>query len=130
MLRVTMVKQPSTMRADSTKKQPIMPTRLGHTRFTPDLPRTKRPWRTWKSTARSNRLRFGLEAAPVGGLFHRRYPIIGTTGLFQLKSGRTSAPRLPQGEEMKRASTSVSRTSSGQWSPLIAVEWLQVESEQ
>jgi hypothetical protein len=29
MLRVTTVKQLSTMRADSTKKQPIMPTRLG-----------------------------------------------------------------------------------------------------
>jgi hypothetical protein len=25
-----------------------------------------------------------------------RYPIIGAVGLFQLKSGRTSAPRLPQ----------------------------------
>jgi hypothetical protein len=62
----------------------------------PDITQTKRPRRIWKSTARSNRLRFGLEAASVGGLFHQRYPIIGTTGLFQLKFGRTSAPRLPQ----------------------------------
>ncbi|WP_371260559.1 hypothetical protein [Bradyrhizobium sp. Ec3.3] len=39
-----------------------------------------------------------MPAASVGpfcGELHR-YPIAGTTGLFQLKSGRTSTPRLPQ----------------------------------
>jgi hypothetical protein len=33
--------------------------------------------------------------------FHR-YPIIGTVGLAQLKSGRTSAPRLPQAERWQK----------------------------
>ena len=43
---------------------------------------------------------------------------------FQLKSGRTSAPRLPQAVQTKRGSISDSRTSSAQASPLIASEWL------
>jgi hypothetical protein len=42
-----------------------------------------------------------------------------------LKSGRTSAPRLPQALQVKRGSTSESQTSSGQLSPLIAIEQLQ-----
>jgi hypothetical protein len=42
-----------------------------------------------------------------------------------LKSGRTSAPRLPQAEQVKRSSMSDSLTSSGQQSALTATEWLQ-----
>jgi hypothetical protein len=59
-----------------------------------------------------------------------RYPIIGTTGLFQLKSGRTSAPRLPHDEQVKRGLMSDRRTSSRHASPLIATEWLQWWSAQ
>jgi len=40
-----------------------------------------------------------------------------------LKSGLTSARRLPQAAQTKRGS--MSRTSSGQPSPLIATEWRQ-----
>jgi hypothetical protein len=50
-------------------------------------------------------------------------PIV--VALFQLKFGRTSAPRLPQAEHTNRVSRSESRASSGHWSPLIAIEWLQ-----
>ena len=32
-------------------------------------------------------------------------PIIGNVGLFQLKSGRTSVPRLPHNEQVKHAGT-------------------------
>jgi hypothetical protein len=46
-------------------------------------------------------------------------------GLFQLKSGLTSAPRLPQAAQTKRGSISDSRTSSGQRSAFIAMLWLQ-----
>jgi hypothetical protein len=42
----------------------------------------------------------------------------------QVKFGRTSAPFRPQAWQVKRGSISDSRTSSGQLSPLIAVEWL------
>jgi hypothetical protein len=43
-----------------------------------------------------------------------RYPIsAGTVDLFQLKSGRTSAPRLPQAAQAKRGSISDSGISSG-----------------
>ena len=43
-----------------------------------------------------------------------RYPIgAGTVDLFQLKSGRTSAPRLPQAAQTKRGSISDSGISSG-----------------
>ena len=48
MLRVTTVKQLSTMRADSTKKQPIMRIPPGDTRFTLDITQTKLPSRTWR----------------------------------------------------------------------------------
>jgi hypothetical protein len=44
---------------------------------------------------------------------------------FQLKFGRTSAPRLPQALHTNRSSMSDSRTSSGHASPLMAIEWLQ-----
>jgi hypothetical protein len=40
------------------------------------------------------------------------------------------SPALPQAEQMKRASTSLSRISLGQRSPLIAVECLQWKSDQ
>jgi hypothetical protein len=53
-----------------------------------------------------------------------RYPIIGTCGLSQLKSGRTSAPRLPQALHTKRGSISDSRISSGHRSPFIVTRWL------
>jgi hypothetical protein len=43
----------------------------------------------------------------------------------QSKSGRTSAPRLPQAVQTKLPSISESRTSSGHLSPLTAVQWLQ-----
>ena len=55
MLRVTTVKQLSTMRADSTKKQPVMHTPQGDTRFTLGITQTKPPRLTWKNTARSSR---------------------------------------------------------------------------
>jgi hypothetical protein len=42
--------------------------------------------------------------------------------LDQLKSGLTSAPRLPQAWQISRASMSDSLTSSGQASLLIAIE--------
>jgi hypothetical protein len=42
-----------------------------------------------------------------------------------LKSGLTSARRLPQAAQTKRGSMSESRTSSGQPSLLIAIEWRQ-----
>jgi hypothetical protein len=42
----------------------------------------------------------------------------------QLKRGLTSPPRAPQAWQVKRDSISDSRTSSGQSSPLIAVQWL------
>ena len=45
--------------------------------------------------------------------------------LFQLKSGRTSASRLPQARQTNCAAMSDERTSSGRGSPLIATEWLQ-----
>ena len=43
----------------------------------------------------------------VGGIGYR-YPIIGTGFSFQLKSGRTSAPRLPQAVQTKCGSRSES----------------------
>ena len=52
--RVTTAKQLSTTRADSTKKQPIMHTPPGHTRFTPGITPTKLPRLIWKNTARSS----------------------------------------------------------------------------
>jgi hypothetical protein len=51
-LRVTTVKQLSTMRADSTKKQPITHTSQEDTRFTLGITQTKPPWLIWKSTAK------------------------------------------------------------------------------
>ncbi len=54
MLRATTVKQLSTMRADSTKKQPIMLTPPEDTRFTLGTTQTKPPWLIWKSTAKSS----------------------------------------------------------------------------
>jgi hypothetical protein len=45
--------------------------------------------------------------------------------LVQLKSGHTSAPRLPQAWQTNRPSMSDSLTSSGQWSALTAIKWLQ-----
>jgi hypothetical protein len=53
-----------------------------------------------------------------------RKPIALTGTLSQLKSGRRSAPRLPQVLQVKRGSISDSLTSSGHASPLIAIEWL------
>jgi hypothetical protein len=44
----------------------------------------------------------------------------GLAGLPQLKSGRTSAPRLPQAWHTNRASISDNLASSGQLSPLMA----------
>jgi hypothetical protein len=41
-----------------------------------------------------------------------------------VKFGLTSAPRLPQTPQLKRASISDSLTSSGHRSALIAIEWL------
>ena len=48
----------------------------------------------------------------------------GLAGSPQLKSGRTSAPRLPQAWHTNRVSISDSLASSGQLSPLMAIEWL------
>jgi hypothetical protein len=41
------------------------------------------------------------------------------TGMADLKSGRTPAPRLPQAEQTKRPSISDNLASSGQWSAMI-----------
>jgi hypothetical protein len=60
------------------------------------------------------------------GLEHHRYPIIAVAVLFQLKSGRTSAPRLPHALQMKRGSMSDSRMSSGQGAPMADFERLPV----
>ena len=40
------------------------------------------------------------------------------------QSGRTSAPLFPHALHVKRSSMSDSLNSSGQWSALIACEWL------
>lgn len=53
MPRVTTVKQPSIMRADFTKKRPIMRTLQGDMRFTLGIILTKLPRLIWKSTARN-----------------------------------------------------------------------------
>ena len=45
-------------------------------------------------------------------------------GLARLGPSRTSAPHLPQTLQVKRSSISDSLASSGQASPLIAIEWL------
>jgi hypothetical protein len=48
--------------------------------------------------------------------------------LFQLKSGLTSAPRLPHARQIRRGSISHSLTSSGHWLILIAIERLQTST--
>jgi hypothetical protein len=63
----------------------------------------------------------GFERGPLA------YPRL---GLPQLKSGRTSAPCLPQAAQTNRGSRSDSRTSSGHSSALIATQWLQRKSAQ
>src|ERR1700687_832930 len=52
----------------------------------------------------------------------QRYPITLTCFLFQLKSGRTSAPRLPQTLQVNRPSMSDSRIWSDHRSALIPTE--------
>jgi hypothetical protein len=49
-----------------------------------------------------------------------QYPLVRAAGLSQSKSGRTSAPRLPQAPDVKRGSISESLTSSGHVLALIA----------
>jgi len=44
--------------------------------------------------------------------------------LFQLKFGRTSAPRLLQALQINRGSISESLMSSGRWSVITTMEWL------
>jgi len=51
--------------------------------------------------------------------------VIAVSWLPQLKSGLTSAARLPQTSQTKRCSMSDRRRSSGHSSALIAIEWLQ-----
>jgi hypothetical protein len=51
-----------------------------------------------------------------------QYPRVRGPGLFQSKSGRTSAPRLPQASHIKRGSISESLTSSGHLLALIGSE--------
>jgi hypothetical protein len=55
---------------------------------------------------------------------HLSEPVIAFGAPFQSKSGRTSEPRLPQAEHVKRGSMSESRTSSAQRSASSAIEWL------
>jgi hypothetical protein len=72
------------------------------------------------------RLKYGHHLFAAGEKTGGTYPMPPTGPLaFQLKFGRTSAPLLPQALHAKRASRSDSRTSSGQRSALIAIEWLQ-----
>jgi hypothetical protein len=54
MPRVTTAKRLSIMRADTTKKRPIMHTPQGDTRFTLGITPTKLPSLTWRSTARNS----------------------------------------------------------------------------
>jgi hypothetical protein len=61
----------------------------------------------------------------MGGLSPEEHLLVSAPDLSQRKSGLTSAPRLPHAEQTNRASISDSRTSSGHWSALIAIEWLQ-----
>lgn len=55
MLRVTMVKQLSIMKADTTRKRPITRTSQGDTRFTLGIIPMQLPWLTWKNTVRNSR---------------------------------------------------------------------------
>ena len=57
-----------------------------------------------------------------------QYPLVRAAGLSQSKSGRTSAPRLPQAPDVKRGSISESLTSSGHLLVLIATKWLNLRS--
>jgi hypothetical protein len=57
-----------------------------------------------------------------------QYPLVRAAGLSQSKSGRTSAPRLPQAADVKRGSISESLTSSGHVLALIATKWLNLRS--
>jgi hypothetical protein len=92
MLRVTTVTQLSIMRADSTKKRPIMHIQQEDTRFTLGIIPTKLPWLIWKSMARSSRFKeFGLEAAS-GGLFHFK-PSVQSVG-FTNNQSRTACLEL------------------------------------
>jgi hypothetical protein len=59
-----------------------------------------------------------------------QYPLVRAAGLSQSKSGRTSAPRLPQAPHVKRGSISESLTSSGHLLALIATKWLHLKSLQ
>ena len=49
-----------------------------------------------------------------------QYPLVRAVGLSRSKSGRTSAPRLPQAPDVKRGSISESLTSTGHLLALIA----------
>ena len=57
-----------------------------------------------------------------------QYPLVRAAGLSQSKSGRTSAPRLPQAPHVKRGSISESLTAS--LLALIATKWLHRKSLQ
>jgi len=59
-----------------------------------------------------------------------QYPRVLAAGLSQSKSGRTSAPRLPQAPHVNRESISESLTSSGHLLALIATKWLHRKSLQ
>jgi hypothetical protein len=61
------------------------------------------------------------QTAATLGQSRSQYPLISAPGLSQWKSGGTSAPRLPQAEQVKRGSISDNRTSSRHRSPLIAM---------
>jgi urease accessory protein len=75
------------------------------------------------SSASSKRKADSSPALPSGGRWPSPIAHHGPR-LFQLKSGLTSAPRLPQARQTNRGSISDSRRSSGQGSPLTAIEWL------
>ena len=57
-----------------------------------------------------------------------QYPLVRAADLSQSKSGRTSAPRLPQAPDVKRGPISESLTSSGHLLALIATKWLNLRS--
>jgi hypothetical protein len=57
---------------------------------------------------------------------HQREPVPPTAILFKLKSGRTSATRLPQAPQTKHGSMSDGRRSSDHQSLLVAIDSAQL----
>ena len=97
MPRATMAKQLNIMKVDSTKKRPIMHIPQGGTRFTPGIIQTKACQGSYgRARQEVVSLRFGLEAASVGGLFQ-----------FKRRIRRASIPPLRRAGEAPKVDGSV-----------------------